>query len=44
MYNTDSDANIGNATVTDGKAFHVLAHFYYGSNGFVSRNELDICA
>jgi hypothetical protein len=40
---TDSDPNIGNAAVTDGKAFHVLTHLYDGSNSFVSRNELDIC-
>ena len=44
VYYTDSDPNIGNATVTDGKTFHVLAHFYYSSNSFVSRNELDIYA
>ena len=40
---TDSDSNIGNAAVADGKAFHVLTHLYDGSNSFVSRNELDIC-
>jgi hypothetical protein len=40
---TDSDPNIGNAAVADGKAFHVLAHLYDGSNSFVSWNELNIC-
>ena len=41
---TDSDPNISNAAVADGKAFYVLTHLYDGSNSFVSRNELDICA
>ena len=40
---TDSDPDIGNAAVTDRKAFHVLTHLYDGSNSFVSWNELDIC-
>ena len=41
---TNSDPNIGNAAVANGKAIHVLAHLYDGSNSFVSRNELDIYA
>ena len=40
---TDSDPNIGNAAVADGKTFHVLTHLYDSSNSFVSRNELNIC-